>query len=455
MHPVRLCVNGVEHDVVVDPLEPLLRTLRERVGLSGSKTGCGTGYCGACTVLVDGEAVNACLVLTVDADRKEVVTIEGLASARRHAASCAGGVRGQRRFAMWLLHAGNDRRGRVHCSPQNPDPSDDEIRAGTRRESLPMHRLSVDRRIGARCGPADARRRTLERTAWAARAHSVASMTAATIGTVHPRNDARAKVTGGAIYTADVVPDNALAGVVLRSPHSSARIVSIDIARAAAMPGVRAVVYSGNVPSKPLDFGIKDQHLFPDRLRPLSRRTGRCGRRRHGDAGACGGRCHRHRLRTGHAGDEHRASARARRGARASDVEHLRTQRRPDDARQRTAPTIASAAVTSTRRSPAPLRCSHRDSRSPRSPGIPRAPCGRRASRTGRYAHRLVRLASAVSGNRTEMAEFFELEPAKVRFINQLRRRCVRRKDPHGAGVVRGRARTPMRPTGAHGMVAP
>ena len=85
----------------------------------------------------------------------------------------------------------------------------------------------------------------------------------AAIGAVHPRNDAPAKVTGGAIYTADVRLNGALAGVVRRSPHPFARIRRIDIARAAAMPGVHAVVYSGNVPRTPLDFGIKDQHLFP------------------------------------------------------------------------------------------------------------------------------------------------------------------------------------------------
>jgi carbon-monoxide dehydrogenase small subunit len=81
VQPVRLCVNGVERDLVVHPLETVLRTLRDTLGLSGTKEGCGTGYCGACTVLVDGDAVNACLFLTVDADRKELVTIEGLAGA--------------------------------------------------------------------------------------------------------------------------------------------------------------------------------------------------------------------------------------------------------------------------------------------------------------------------------------------------------------------------------------
>ncbi|HKW44125.1 MAG TPA: xanthine dehydrogenase family protein molybdopterin-binding subunit [Candidatus Eremiobacteraceae bacterium] len=83
------------------------------------------------------------------------------------------------------------------------------------------------------------------------------------IGTAHTRNDAPAKVAGTAVYTADVVLEAALAGVVLRSPHAFARIKNIDVSRAVAMPGVRAVIFSGNVPSKPLDFGIKDQHLFP------------------------------------------------------------------------------------------------------------------------------------------------------------------------------------------------
>jgi CO/xanthine dehydrogenase Mo-binding subunit len=88
-------------------------------------------------------------------------------------------------------------------------------------------------------------------------------MSAPVIGTARQRNDARAKATGSATYTADVAPTDPLTAVVLRSPHAFARIKRIDIARAAAMPGVHAIVYSGNVPAKPLDFGIKDQHLFP------------------------------------------------------------------------------------------------------------------------------------------------------------------------------------------------
>ena len=79
MHPITLFVNGEQRSIVVEPLESLLSVLRERLRLTGTKEGCGTGYCGACTVLVDGRAVNACLFLAVDADRREVTTIEGLA----------------------------------------------------------------------------------------------------------------------------------------------------------------------------------------------------------------------------------------------------------------------------------------------------------------------------------------------------------------------------------------
>ena len=79
MHAITLYVNGATHRVLVDPLAPLLRVLRDELALTGTKEGCGTGYCGACTVLVDGEPVNSCLYFAVDADHKSVTTIEGLA----------------------------------------------------------------------------------------------------------------------------------------------------------------------------------------------------------------------------------------------------------------------------------------------------------------------------------------------------------------------------------------
>ena len=82
---ITITVNGEEHDTVVDAGETLLACLRDRIGLTGTKEGCGNGNCGSCTVLLDGEPVNACLVLAeeVVGNGQEVVTVEGLATGGR------------------------------------------------------------------------------------------------------------------------------------------------------------------------------------------------------------------------------------------------------------------------------------------------------------------------------------------------------------------------------------
>jgi carbon-monoxide dehydrogenase small subunit len=73
-----ITVNGKERTASVPPETTLLALLRENLSLTGAKLGCDVGDCGACTVLVDGEAVNACLMLAAQADEREVLTIEGL-----------------------------------------------------------------------------------------------------------------------------------------------------------------------------------------------------------------------------------------------------------------------------------------------------------------------------------------------------------------------------------------
>jgi len=78
-HTIKITVNGILHTVVdVGSNQTLLDVLRERLGLIGTKRGCDSGECGACTVLLDGESVNSCLVLAVDANNKSIQTIEGL-----------------------------------------------------------------------------------------------------------------------------------------------------------------------------------------------------------------------------------------------------------------------------------------------------------------------------------------------------------------------------------------
>ena len=72
-------VNGASHRVQAYPMERLLDVLRERLGLTGTKEGCGEGECGACSVLLDGELVNSCLIPVLQAAGGEIVTVEGLA----------------------------------------------------------------------------------------------------------------------------------------------------------------------------------------------------------------------------------------------------------------------------------------------------------------------------------------------------------------------------------------
>ncbi|MCJ7716752.1 MAG: (2Fe-2S)-binding protein [Anaerolineales bacterium] len=78
-HSISLIVNGTEELLQVPSNMTLLHVLREKLGFTGTKNGCEAGECGACTVLVDGEPVNSCLVLAVELDGKEITTIEGLA----------------------------------------------------------------------------------------------------------------------------------------------------------------------------------------------------------------------------------------------------------------------------------------------------------------------------------------------------------------------------------------
>lgn len=76
---IRLQVNGFEYDLLIKPHWTLADVLRDELGLTGTKKGCGKGECGACTVIVDGEAILSCLVLAIQTQGKRILTIEGLA----------------------------------------------------------------------------------------------------------------------------------------------------------------------------------------------------------------------------------------------------------------------------------------------------------------------------------------------------------------------------------------
>ncbi|MDP2646153.1 MAG: (2Fe-2S)-binding protein [Desulfobacterales bacterium] len=125
---IALKVNGVLREVAVEPNRTLLDVIREEIGLTGTKKGCDEGDCGACTVLLQGKPVNACLVLALDARGKDIVTIEGLsgdggfhplqeAFLRYNAFQCGYCTPGMLMAAKAILD-------------QNPSPTEQQVREG-------------------------------------------------------------------------------------------------------------------------------------------------------------------------------------------------------------------------------------------------------------------------------------------------------------------------------------
>ncbi len=126
---VRVTINGEARELAVEPYRSLLDVLRNEAGLTGTKKGCDVGDCGACTVILDGKPVNSCLVLGVEVQNRDILTIEGLQPApdRLHplqenfikygGAQCGFCTPGVIMMAKALLD-------------ENPDPSEAEIRFG-------------------------------------------------------------------------------------------------------------------------------------------------------------------------------------------------------------------------------------------------------------------------------------------------------------------------------------
>jgi aerobic carbon-monoxide dehydrogenase small subunit len=79
MEQIKITVNDKNYELKVKPWATLLDVIRDDLGLTGTKEGCGEGECGACTVIMDGKAVNSCIMLATEANGKKIITIEGLA----------------------------------------------------------------------------------------------------------------------------------------------------------------------------------------------------------------------------------------------------------------------------------------------------------------------------------------------------------------------------------------
>jgi isoquinoline 1-oxidoreductase alpha subunit len=122
---IRLNVNGAAHDIDIEPEAPLLWVLRDELGLTGTKFGCGVAQCGACTVHINGEALRSCVIAVGTVENAQIVTIEGLS---------AGGLTAIQK--AWIAHqvpqCGYCQSGMIMAVSallaKNPKPSDDELK---------------------------------------------------------------------------------------------------------------------------------------------------------------------------------------------------------------------------------------------------------------------------------------------------------------------------------------
>ncbi len=263
VQPIVLTVNGETVTAEIHPDMTLLTFLREELGLTGAKDGCSEGTCGACTVIVDGEAKRSCVLKMKRMDGRKVETIEGLAvgdrlhplqyaMVREGAIQCGFCTPGMVMAAKALLD-------------KNPNPSLDEIKKALRhnlcrctgykpiiaaiREAGRLLRAGVKEMPASELWPAEDQ----------------------VIGRGVARVDGVDKVTGRLQYSADLRAEAMLHAKVLRAAYPHALLLGVDTSAAEKAPGVAAVLTAKDVPGRN-GFGIirKDQPVFAeDRVRYL------------------------------------------------------------------------------------------------------------------------------------------------------------------------------------------
>ncbi len=239
-----LRVNGEEHSIAVKNGDTLLDALREKLRLTGTKKGCNLGVCGACTVLIDGEPKNSCLVLAASCEGADITTIEGIARdgalhplqrafINHGAIQCGFCTPGMVMSAMALIS-------------RNPDPTDEDIKKAL---SGNLCRCTGYTRILEAVKNWKKYRRIKEPVP-----SSYDLDKFKTVGRSLPRVDAAEKATGWAKYTADLYFENMLYGKILHSPVPHGRIKKIDTRRAEKVPGVKLVLTGKDVPD--ITYGV-------------------------------------------------------------------------------------------------------------------------------------------------------------------------------------------------------
>jgi 4-hydroxybenzoyl-CoA reductase subunit alpha len=236
METIQIRVNDKEHTVVVNPHDTLSHVLREKIQLTGTKVGCEQGSCGACTVLVNGKAVQSCITPVIRVSGAEITTIEGIGNNNKlHKL--------QEKFVeKGAIQCGYCTPGMILTSldflKQNPSPTTDQIKeaiSGNLCRCTGYVKIieAIEAYVKDEDSPVEAKYDM--------------------VGKGRPYIEAVNKVQGRAEYADDIQVKNPLYASFVRSTHSHAKIISINTSKAKEYPGVRAVIKGDELPVK---FGV-------------------------------------------------------------------------------------------------------------------------------------------------------------------------------------------------------
>lgn len=242
-------VNGDPVQVAALPEATLVDVLRNELGLTGTKEGCRSGDCGTCTVLLDGQPVNSCLVLAAEVEGRSVETIEGLAN---HPI--------QRSF---VAH------GAIQCGFCTPGAIM-SAKALVERNPRPTREEAAQAMSGNLCRCTGYQKILDAVVHWQEPPALPEEGEHAVVGRRLPRIDAGDLASGRAVFTDDIRLPGMLYGRILTSPHAHARVLKVDTSRAAALEGVKAILTGADVPET--TYGVSparyDEHvLAKDKVR--------------------------------------------------------------------------------------------------------------------------------------------------------------------------------------------
>jgi len=245
MEIIQLTVNGKLYSVIVEPHDTLSKVLREKIQLTGTKIGCEQASCGACTVFVDGAAVQSCITPAIRVSGSVITTIEGIADGNKlH--------RLQEKFVeKGAVQCGYCTPGMIMTSldflKDNPTPTNDEIKDAL---SGNLCRCTGYKKIieavASYADEENSKKIIQENVKENSSKYKM-------VGQGRPYIEASKKVQGTADYADDIKIKNALYCSFLRSTHAHAKILSIDVEKAKSLEGVRAVITGKELPIK---FGV-------------------------------------------------------------------------------------------------------------------------------------------------------------------------------------------------------